>query len=74
MNDARANESEFAQQELKNQLRDAHNSANELANRVEVLLAEKEALKRVMANFKSNLKDIFIQFLSCIYIYGCMTN
>ncbi|VDO07341.1 unnamed protein product [Rodentolepis nana] len=46
MNDARANESEFAQQELKNQLRDAHNSANELANRVEVLLAEKEALKR----------------------------
>nr|CDS29968.2 Kinectin (Kinesin receptor) (CG 1 antigen) [Hymenolepis microstoma] len=46
MNDARANESEFAQQELKNQLRDAHNSANELADRVEVLLAEKEALKR----------------------------
>lgn len=51
MNDARANESEFTQQELKNQLRDAHSSANELANRIEVLLSEKEALKRVSNAF-----------------------
>uniref|UniRef100_A0A0R3X2U8 DUF4201 domain-containing protein n=1 Tax=Hydatigena taeniaeformis TaxID=6205 RepID=A0A0R3X2U8_HYDTA len=44
--EARTNEADFAQQELKNQLRESHNSASELANRVEVLLAEKEALKR----------------------------
>ncbi|KAM7538780.1 hypothetical protein Aperf_G00000058367 [Anoplocephala perfoliata] len=46
MYDTRSNEADFTQQELKNQLREAHNSANELANRVEVLLAEKETLKR----------------------------
>ena len=47
MYEARTSESEFTQQELKNQLRESHNSANELANRVEALLSEKEALKRV---------------------------
>ncbi|CDS36927.1 Kinectin Kinesin receptor CG 1 antigen [Echinococcus multilocularis] len=44
--EVRTNEADFAQQELKNQLRESHNSASELANRVEALLAEKEALKR----------------------------
>lgn len=58
MYDARSNEADFTQQELKTQLREAHNSANELANRVEVLLSEKETLKRVINNSYFALSSI----------------
>ena len=51
MYETRTNEAEFTQQELKTQLRESHNAANELANRVEALLTEKEGLKRVSIDF-----------------------
>ncbi|EUB56520.1 Kinectin (Kinesin receptor) (CG-1 antigen) [Echinococcus granulosus] len=56
--EVRTNEADFAQQELKNQLRESHNSASELANRVEALLAEKEALKREAGLWNTEKLDL----------------
>ncbi|VDK45438.1 unnamed protein product [Taenia asiatica] len=56
--EARTNEADFAQQELKNQLRESHNSASELANRVEALLAEKDALKRETSLWNTEKLDL----------------
>uniref|UniRef100_A0A5K3F9G9 FYVE-type domain-containing protein n=2 Tax=Mesocestoides corti TaxID=53468 RepID=A0A5K3F9G9_MESCO len=57
LHEARLAEIDFTQQELKNQLRESHNSAAELANRVEALLAEKETLKREVSMLAAEKAD-----------------
>ncbi|KAL5103692.1 hypothetical protein TcWFU_004342 [Taenia crassiceps] len=58
MCEARTNEADFVHQELRNQLRESHNSASELANRVEALLVEKEALKRETSLWNTEKLDL----------------